>query len=100
MTDLADDTEWPELEEGQSRERGKHYINDTRGLWVRKNYKDDVIEIWVDGNFAAAWRGADRVEVRLQTMLREAFELGLRRGIEQNQTVLRSALGLSLENDR
>ncbi len=91
--DFCTSKEFPEIpEEGASF--GKSYINHTKGLWVRKNLEDDVLEIWLDGSYFLGWSGADEIEVRLQAMLRKVFELGKARGEAQNQKMMRKALGL------
>lgn len=67
MVDYTDDTKWPDGE-----------MEHTRGIWVRKNRREDQIEIWFDGSFQSAWRSADNIDGRLTTMLREAFDIGKR----------------------
>ena len=95
MGDFTTDTEAPEIPEDRKLfDRRQLYIEQTKGLWVRKNRKADALEIWLDGEFRVAWAGADKIEVRLQTLLRYAFEMGERKGRADNQKALRDALGL------
>lgn len=63
--DYTTNIEWPD---------GK--IENTGGLWVRKNYIEDTIEIWFDGNFQVSWAGADEIERRLASMIKVGVEIG------------------------
>lgn len=69
----------PNLPENGKRDGKLDYIEDTRGLWVRKNTQTDELEIWFDGNFQACWEGKDNIEGRLTAMLRYAVEIGERK---------------------
>lgn len=69
-------------------------IEGTRGLWVRKNFKEDSLEIWIDGKLFAEWAKADVIESRITTLLRTVFEHGQHVGARANQKAMRAALGL------
>lgn len=92
--DFTDDTKHPEIPEGEGRKAGVKYINDTKNLWVRKCRAEDAIEIWYDGHYVLGWAGADKIECRLQTLMRAAFDLGKSVGDDEAKAALRKALGL------
>lgn len=89
--DYVTSEEWQDYpEEAGQRDMRANYIEHTRGLWVRKNIKDDTLEIWFDGIMQVSWRDKDNIEGRLTAMLREAVGIGERKAKKE----LRTALGL------
>lgn len=71
-----------------------HYIEHTRGIWVRKNRAKDELEIWYNGVFQAAWKDADKISERLTTLIRTGFDIGKRAGTEEARAALRKAFGI------
>lgn len=84
---------WEDVPRSERR-AGTSSIEGTRGLWVRKNLKEDSLEIWIDGELFAEWAKADLIESRITTLLRVVFEHGQHVGARANQKSLRAALGL------
>ena len=92
--DYATDESHPNIPVGGKRERYRVYIEDTKGLRVRKNRSEDLLEIWVSGELIASWAGADSIEPRLETIMRASYAAGYGDGVKETRKAIREVLGL------